>query len=70
MALKLKTNFSKTQQKRVTTGYILLIVGICAMLVGWFAPADAFWRGATFGVGLSAVVVSLSYLYPKHIQSK
>lgn len=38
------------------------------MLVGWFAPADAFWRGATFGVGLSAVVVSLSYLYPKHIQ--
>ncbi len=68
MALKLKTNKSKTAKKQITTGWILLIVGLCGMLVGWFAPADPFWRGATFGVGLSAVVVSLSYLYPKHIQ--
>lgn len=68
MALKIKTKHTGKLKKQVTTGWILLVVGLCAMLVGWFAPADAFWRGATFGVGLSAVVVSLSYLYPKHIQ--
>ncbi len=68
MALKLKTKHTPKQRKNLITGWTLLVVGLCAMLVGWFAPADAFWRGATFGVGLSAVVVSLSYLYPRHIQ--
>lgn len=68
MAFELKTKHTPKQKKNITTGWILLVVGLCAMLVGWFAPADPFWRGATFGVGLSAVVVSLSYLYPRHIQ--
>jgi hypothetical protein len=64
-----KTNTPKARKKQLMTGWLLLVVGICAMLIGWLARTDDFWRGATFGVGLAAVLISLSYLYPKYIKS-
>lgn len=59
---------TKAQKKQMMTGWLLLIVGISAMLVGWFAQTNDFWRGATFGVGIAAVVVSISYLLPKYVK--
>jgi uncharacterized membrane protein len=59
---------TKAQKKQMMTGWLLLVVGISAMLVGWFATTNDFWRGATFGVGLAAVLVSSSYLFPKYVK--
>lgn len=69
MTKKLTTNSNKAAKKQMMTGWLLLIVGISAMLVGWLAQTNEFWRGATFGVGLAAVVVSLNYLFPKYVKT-
>lgn len=68
MSAKTKPSSTNNHQKQMRTGWLLLVVGVCAMLVGWFATADDFWRGATFGVGIAAVLVSTSYLFPKYIK--
>lgn len=69
MATKSKSTPTKARKKQLMTGWLLLVVGACAMLIGWFATTNDFWRGATFGVGLAAVIVSISYLYPKYFKS-